>query len=226
VTPARVVAIVAAHDERRRVGETVRALRSVAGVASVVVGDDASTDGTAAEACDAGARVLRSARRLGKGGVLEGVLQRIEPADVWLFADADLGSTAGRLGAVLRRVTDGDADVSIAVVPRGPGDGLGTVRRLAAGGIRLATGFAAAAPLSGQRAVTSAVLAACRPLARGYGVEAAMTIDAIRAGARIVEVPVELSHRRTGRGPAGFAHRGRQGVDILRALAPRIRGDR
>jgi hypothetical protein len=52
--------------------------------------------------------------------------------------------------------------------------------------------------------------------------ETAMTIDAVRGGFRVVEVPIDdLSHRPTGRGVRGFIHRGRQGWDILRAVAIR-----
>ncbi|HEV2952100.1 MAG TPA: glycosyltransferase family 2 protein, partial [Actinomycetota bacterium] len=56
----------------------------------------------------------------------------------------------------------------------------------------------------------------------GFGVEVGMTIDAVRAGFRVVEIPIEgLSHRPTGRGVRGFAHRARQGADILAAVAAR-----
>jgi hypothetical protein len=52
--------------------------------------------------------------------------------------------------------------------------------------------------------------------------ETAMTIDAVRAGLRVVEIPIDgLSHRPTGRGTRGFAHRARQGLDILAAVAAR-----
>jgi glucosyl-3-phosphoglycerate synthase len=90
--------------------------------------------------------------------------------------------------------------------------------------IRALTGFASQAPLSGQRAVTARALSECRPLASGFGVETAMTIDALRLGFRVGEVPVAMTHRPTGRGASGFAHRGRQGADILRAVAPRAVG--
>ncbi len=49
-----------------------------------------------------------------------------------------------------------------------------------------------------------------------------MTIDAVRAHLRVVEIPIEgLAHRPTGRGVRGFAHRARQGVDIVLAVAGR-----
>jgi hypothetical protein len=48
-----------------------------------------------------------------------------------------------------------------------------------------------------------------------------MTIDAVRAGRRVVEIELDLSHRATGRTLAGFVHRGRQLLDIMRAQAAR-----
>ncbi|MDP8955316.1 MAG: hypothetical protein M3N37_10480, partial [Actinomycetota bacterium] len=99
--------------------------------------------------------------------------------------------------------------------------GFGAVRRLAAAGIRRATGHRPSAPLSGQRAVRSQLLRSL-PLAERFGMETAMTIDARRAGARVVEVDVAMDHRHTGRSLAGFAHRARQGADVLRALWARL----
>ena len=217
----RTVALVAAHDEADRIGATVEALDAL--VDEVVVVDDGSGDRTASAALVAGATVLRASRRLGKGRALEEALDRLEPADVWLFADADLGVTAGVLGPLVERVRTSRADIAIAAFPRLPGGGFGLVKRVASGTIRRLSGFHAREPLSGQRAVSAAALTAVRPLAPGFATEAAMTIDAVRAGLRIVEVPIDgLSHRPTGRGPRGFAHRGRQGLDILRAAAVRL----
>ena len=47
------------------------------------------------------------------------------------------------------------------------------------------------------------------PLARGWGVEVGLTVDVLRAGLRIVEVPCELHHRVSGRGWRDQLHRGR-----------------
>ena len=70
--------------------------------------------------------------------------------------------------------------------------------RLAGAGIRRATGWTPAQPLNGQRCLTRAAFDAARPLARGFGVETAMTIDLKRKGLRIVEVEVDMAHRATG----------------------------
>jgi glycosyltransferase involved in cell wall biosynthesis len=218
----RVVALVPARNEVDRVGATVRALRELAD--EVVVVDDGSTDGTASAALAAGATVLRLARSIGKGGALEGALRRLPPAEVWLLADADLGASARELGAVLEEVRSGRADLAVARFPPAAGGGFGLVKRAAARAIRALAGLEVAEPLSGQRAVRAEALAACRPLARGFGVETAMTIDAARAGFRVVEVPAALSHRPTGRSLRGFAHRARQGLDIAAAVAARALG--
>jgi hypothetical protein len=217
---ARSIALVAAHDEVDRVAATVGALTGL--VDEVVVVDDGSTDGTGSAALVAGATVLRASRRRGKGRALEEALDRLAPADLYLLADADLGATALFLQPLLDAVRSGDADVAIAGFPRLEGGGFGIVKRTAARSIRSLTGFEADEPLSGQRALTAAALDAVRPLAPGFGLEVGMTIDAIRAGLRVVEIPIDgLSHRPTGRGAPGFAHRARQGLDILGAVSTR-----
>ena len=52
--------------------------------------------------------------------------------------------------------------------------------------------------------------------------ELGMTIDAARGGARVAELELALSHRVNGRTPAGFAHRGRQLFDLVRAYGRRV----
>jgi hypothetical protein len=223
----KVVALVAAHEESARIAATVTALHGL--VNEVVVVDDGSSDGTSSAALVSGATVLRASRRRGKGRAIEESLEHLPPADVWLLADGDLGLTASGLGPLVDAVRGGSADVAIAAFPKLGGGGFGIVKRTAARLIRAACGFDAREPLSGQRAITAAALAAVRPLAPGFGLEVGMTIDAVRAGLRVIEIPIEgLSHRPTGRGARGFAHRARQGADILAAVAaraiPRPRG--
>lgn len=221
---ARVAALVAARNEGYRIAATVEALRSFPEVGEVVVVDDGSTDGTADAALLAGARVLHAKHGVGKGGALEAGLSRVPWPDVWLLADGDLGVTASGLAPLLREVLEQRADVAIGILPRQGGGGFGLVKRAARQLIGSLSGFRPDEPLSGQRVLTAAALAACRPLAPGFGVETAMTIDAVRAGLRVIEVPIEVAHRPTGRGLLGFVHRGRQGLDILRAVAPRAAG--
>ena len=220
----RVVAIIAARDEAKRVGATVAAVRRLPEVSEVVVVDDASRDATAALAATAGARVLVAPRHLGKGGVVEGALRRLGPADVWLLLDADLGSTANEAAGLLAPVLAGEADVAIGSLPRQEGHGgFRLVKRLSARVIRRLSGFVAAEPMSGQRCLTGAAMEAVRPLAPGFALETAMTVDAVRSGLRVVEVPVGMSHAATGRDLRGILHRARQGIAVVRAGVSRIR---
>src|ERR687887_616801 len=55
-----------------------------------------------------------------------------------------------------------------------------------------------------------------QPGSGGFGV--AMTLDAWAGGLRVVEVPLDLRHRPTGRTIGGIVHRGRQAGSIAREL--------
>jgi hypothetical protein len=222
--PPSVIALVAARNEEATIARTVKSLLSIEKVGSVVVVADGCIDATVDEALGAGATVLAKSRRLGKGDALEDVLDRVPQAAVYLLVDGDVADTASETSKLLDEVVGGKLDAAIGRLPALEGGGFGNVKRLAAWLIQFGTGFEADAPLSGQRALTSAALQACRPLAAGFGLETAMTMDLVRLGFRVGEVPVEMSHRATGRGAAGFLHRAGQGVDILRAAAPRIAG--
>ena len=222
--PLEVLALVAARNEEGTVGQVVKELYHISGVRSVVVVDGGSSDDTAEEALRAGARVFSGPAGRGKGGAIEDVLDLLPVPRFYLLVDGDVGETAAHAKLLLDEVMAGRLDVAIGRLPPQAGGGFGLVKRMAGRIIRLATGFDAGEPLSGQRALTAPALAACRPLAPRFGIETAMTIDAVRLGFRVGEVPVDMTHRATGRGIEGFAHRGRQGVDILRAAAPRLLG--
>ena len=139
-----------------------------------------------------------------------------------LFLDADLGTSAAFAGPLTEPVTAGRADMTIAAfsstVKLG---GHGLVVGLSAAGIRRAIGWAPAQPLNGQRCLTRAAFEAARPLAAGFGVETALTIDLARKGLRITEVEVPLAHRATGADLRSQLHRARQLADVARALATR-----
>lgn len=179
----------------------------------LIVVDDGSTDATGQEASQAGARTVILARNAGKGGAVEAGLQACS-GEIVLLLDADLGSSAGCAVALLPPVASGEADMSIAVLPPG-GGGFGWVMKLARR--RLGSGSSGfKAPLSGQRAVRRELLEKMKPFASGFGLETGLNLAAERLGLRLVEMPLPLTHRRTGRSLAGFIHRGRQFLDILR----------
>lgn len=227
-----VAAIVPAKDEAERIGATLRALQEVDQVDLVIVVDDGSRDDTTAIARAAGAGVVRHERSRGKAAALvsgAAEVARIERAQgraaprALLFVDADLQDSAAALGVLVEAVTAGGADMSIAVLPpqRTAGGGFGLVVRTARSGIERLTGVRATQPLSGMRCLTRELYEQVTPLARGWGVEVGLTVDALLAGATVEEVPVELHHRVTGRDLRAQLHRARQYRDVWWALARR-----
>ena len=205
--------MVAAHNEEERLGDTLRALRGAFPDARVIVADDASTDRTPQIAADAGAELVRSEQRLGKGGAntpaAESALS--SAPDVVLLCDVYLGASAAALTGLI-----GQGDLAIAKFARRVGGGFGIALRSSRWVVARRTGRTLDAPLSGQRALTAATLRNVLPFAPGFGMETAMNIDAIRAGLTVVEVELDLEHRATGRTLAGFMHRGRQLWDLAR----------
>jgi glycosyltransferase involved in cell wall biosynthesis len=217
--------IVTARNEADRLGATLRALREAFPGAELWVADDASEDGTAALSQAEGARVIRAPKRLGKGGAAtlaaEALLREGDPAV--LLADADLGDSAKNLQALVAAVSADPpaADLAIATFSRKVGGGFGIAVGGARRAIRRTTGRTMEAPLSGQRAMRPGVLTQLVPFAHGFGMEAGMTIDALRAGLRVEELALDLQHRATGKTLGGFAHRAAQARDIARAYASR-----
>jgi hypothetical protein len=72
-----------------------------------------------------------------------------------------------------------------------------------------------------MRCLSRAAFDAATPLARGWGVEVGLTVDVLRAGFTVVEVPCELHHRVSGTDWRGQLHRARQYRDVALALAQR-----
>jgi glycosyltransferase involved in cell wall biosynthesis len=214
-----IAVVIPAKDEAERIAETVAAARDLG---TVVVVDDGSHDDTGAVARAAGATVVRHARNRGKAAAMTTGAAAMPDADVLLFLDADLRGTAAEGAALLAPVTGGEADCTIATLPPAVGaGGRGFVVRLAREGIERATGYAPAQPLSGQRCLTRRAFEAVLPLADGFGVETAMTIDLLRLGFRVVEVPVPFAHRVTGTGWRDQLHRAKQYVHVRKALRER-----
>jgi glycosyltransferase involved in cell wall biosynthesis len=213
--------IVTARNEADRLGATLRSLRMTFPNAGIWVADDASEDATAHVALQEGARLVRAPKRLGKGGAAtlaaEALLGEGDPAVV--LADADLGESAREL----RKLVDGlaGADLTIATFAKRVGGGFGIAVGAARLAIKRTTGRTMEAPISGQRAMRPGVLPSLLPFATGFGMETGMTIDALRKGRRLSEIPLDLEHRATGKSLNGFIHRGRQTRDILRAYASR-----
>jgi glycosyltransferase involved in cell wall biosynthesis len=217
--------IVAARDESERIGETLGALAATFPGAVLWVADDGSRDATSELARAAGARVAGTGRPLGKGEAVTAAARVAlaqasgDRGDVFVLCDGDLGESAAALGPLAAAVGAGECELAVARFARRVGGGFGIALAFARWAIRRGCGLQTTAPISGQRALDRATLEAVMPLAHGFGMEVGMTIDAVRAGARVEEIELPLSHRATSRTAAGFLHRARQLLDFSRAYA-------
>jgi len=200
----RIAAIVPAQDEVRRIAATVRAARAIPGVDLVLVVDDGSQDATQDAAREAGAVVVRHPHSRGRADAIETGAAVVAMRDApgrpprsLLLLAADLAEAAVNVASLVPPVLAGEADMTIALLPPQP-MGHGIVVGAARRGIAQLTGWTPGAPLSPLRCLTRAAFEAATPLAHGAAVEPAMTIDLLRAGFRVLEVPVELRHRPSG----------------------------
>lgn len=219
--PLRVVALIAARNEQELIAATVSAVGALPAVERVLVVDDASGDGTDARARESGAEVLSLDERVGKGAAMNAGLATLaeDPFDVLITLDADVAQSAHQMAELIGAVSRGSADLAIArMQPRGRTAGVGAVKGLARWGISRHGGLDSVAPLSGQRALSRALVDALGGFAAGYAVEVDMTIRALDMGFSVAEIDTEMQFAPTGAGPGGFAHRGRQLLAVAGAL--------
>ncbi|MCL2787783.1 MAG: glycosyltransferase family 2 protein [Micrococcales bacterium] len=225
----QVAVIIPAWNEAGRIAATVRATAALPYVDLVLVVDDGSADATQAIARDSGAVVMRHPHNRGKAEAMQTgaavVAMRDRegaPPRHLLFLDADLGDSAANSTPLIEAVVAGRTDVAIAVIPQQTGAGSrGFALSLARRSIRQATGFSAQAPMCGIRCLTRQAFEAVIPLAHGWGVETAMTIDLLNAGYSVEEIPCNLKHRASGSDLRGLLHRATQYRDVLVAVTAR-----
>ena len=234
---ARVAAVVPCKDEADRIAATVAAVASLPQVGRVVVVDDGSTDDTARVAEAAGAEVVRHPRNRGKAAALESGVRRVreleradavsDPVAAWpaalLFVDGDLQETATNLGVLTAAVLDGTADMTIATLPAQvrAGGGRGLVVGLSRARHRAPHRVPRHPAALGDALPEPRRVHAASPLARGWGVETALTVDVLRAGLTVLEVPCDLQHRVSGSDWRGQLHRAGQYRDVWLALVRR-----
>ncbi|WP_048602236.1 glycosyltransferase family 2 protein [Rubeoparvulum massiliense] len=221
---ARVSVIIPAYNEATRIGTTLQALWSTPFFAELIVVDDGSEDHTSEIAIPLATRVIRLPGRCGKGAALYRGWQEAQ-GEYLLFLDADLGESSHHARHLLPPLFRDRADVTIAQFPSAQKKGgFGLVKMLAREGVFMLTGSYVTSVLSGQRAYKKEVLTVLGEPVQRFGVEVGMTIDCLRKGYRIEEIPLPFQHRETLRNWDGFKHRGKQFIQIGSTLIRKAKG--
>lgn len=216
--PPQITAIIPAYNEAQRLPHTIQALRQIPYELTIAVVDDGSQDDTVSIAQKLADTVLVTGKNQGKGFAVNLGWQNVT-GDIFLFVDADLEDSAKLLGDLIPPVLNGETDMAIAAFPPATKKGgFGLVKKFATSSIKHLTGKHFVSPLSGQRCIRKEVLERIGGFPKGWGLEVALTIDALRNGFRVQEVFIPLTHREMGRGIKGFIHRGKQLLHISKTF--------
>jgi glycosyltransferase involved in cell wall biosynthesis len=189
--------VVPAHDEAATVGAVVEGARRWA---PVIVVDDGSTDGTAAEAAAAGAEVVRHRRRLGKGPALRTGLAaaRARGATHVVTLDADGQHDPADVPALVaaagpRTIVVGAREPSALPAARDHAN------RIAGFFVRWASGLRLPDTQCGFRLYPASVLDEVPARRGGFVFETEILIAAAERGFRVRWVPVRARARAVAR---------------------------
>ena len=219
---APVVLFMPAHDEAASVGGLVRRVPAAVENRRVVclVVDDGSTDGTAAVAEAAGARVIRLPTNGGLGAAVRCGLAEASAlgAAAVAFCDADGEYAPEELATLVAPILGGRADYVVGSRFAGRIDAMRPHRRV--GNLVLTQVLSVVARRrltdgqSGYRAL-SASAAASAEIIHDFNYAQVLTLDLLAKGYRYAEVPISYRFRTTGR---SFVRLGR----YLRRVVPAV----
>jgi dolichol-phosphate mannosyltransferase len=199
-------------NERENLPVFAKAVLEAAPGAHLVVVDDASPDGTGViadelAAKDSRIRVLHRPAKLGLGTAYVAAFQQglAEGYEYFLEMDTDLSHDPRYLPAFFRAFESADVVVGSRNVTGGGVEGWGLGRHILSKGgslySRLALGVHVRDLTTGYKAFTRHALETIdlnTVHSSGYSFQIEMTFRALRAGLRVVEVPIVFVDRRAG----------------------------
>ena len=222
--------VIPARNEQDNIGPVVTAildLRTLDGrrvVDDLVVCDNGSTDATALQARQAGARVVVE-RQAGYGPACLAAIAALQDIDVVLFVDGDQSVDVGQSPALLDAIADGaDLAVGSRTLGRSERGALSVPQRIgnyvASRMIRLLWGYPVT-DLGPFRAIRADILRSLNMRATAYGWTVEMQVKVIQSRMRLVEVTVDTKRRRFGKSKVGGTVRGviGAGTGILSTIA-------
>ena len=220
-----VTVLVAAYNEGPVIGTVVRAARTAVPSGEVLVVDDGSTDGTDRVAADAGARVLRLSENGGKGAAIRRGLTETR-GDVIVLIDGDGQDDPLEIPRLVEALR---ADVDLVVGSRFIGTfEPGAITPVNRWGNRFLTWvinrlFATRLTdtQAGFKTFRAETLRRVNLRAHRFDIEVDLLLGVLRAGGRIVEVPVRRAPRQHG---ASRLNSLRDGMRILRRILALLLG--
>jgi glycosyltransferase involved in cell wall biosynthesis len=189
------VAIIPCLNEAKTVGELVRAVRIF--LPTVIVVDDGSTDGTAIEAAQAGAEVIRHSQNRGKGTALQAGFKRARSRGFSraLTLDGDGQHHPADIPALLERANESGAALVIGnrLAAAGAIPWLRrNVNRWMSGRISKLAGLPLADSQCGMRLVNLDAWSDLQLKTEHFEFESELLVEFIKAGHKVEFVPVQV----------------------------------
>lgn len=220
-----VAVIIPAHNEAENLPRVLsRIPRQVVNDLRVVVVDDGSTDGTSVVARQEGADVVvRHDENRGLGAALRTGLEtaRHMRARAAIYLDADGEYDSAEIPRMLAPVQSGNADYILGSRFQGHMRGMPWHRRIGNYLLNLGTSVLAGRWLSdsqtGFRAFSEKALSVVE-IVHDYNYAQVLTLNLLRKGMRLEEVPISYSRRKSGRSFIGGQYLWRVPLGIAREL--------
>ncbi|MDB5731718.1 MAG: glycosyl transferase [Variovorax sp.] len=199
----RIAAVIPCYNEALTIGKVLEEFHAALPEARLHVFDNASTDGTAAVARTAGARVTHVPLR-GKGNVARRMFADVE-ADVYVMVDGDATYALSRLVEMVDRLVADNLDMVTGCRVDAPDEEAVTYRaghrlgnRMLTGAVTLLFGGQMQDLLSGFRVFSRRYAKSFPAVSEGFEIETELTVHALELRMPYAEVPVHYRARPEG----------------------------
>lgn len=223
----KVTVLVAAYNEAPVIGDVVRKALEAVPSGEILVVDDGSTDGTDRTATEAGARVVRLPANEGKGCAVRRGLPEAQ-GEVIVLIDGDGQDDPSEIPSLLEALRPGvDLVVGSRFIGRFEAGAITPVNhwgnRFLTNTINVLFSTRLTDTQAGFKAVRADALKRVSLSAHRFDIEVDLLLGVLRAGGRVVEVPVRRAAR-----PHGMSHLNsiRDGARIFRRIVTRRFGSR
>ena len=218
--------IIPAYNEQSRIIKTLESLKGIDRINEIIVVDDGSTDSTYQLLKPLkDITLLHIEHNKGKGNAVRYALDYATNSFVALL-DADLCESASEVQTLIEHIRPDKKAIIIGKLPAPKKKaGFGIVKSVSASGFKALTSRSMDSLLSGQRILPLDFLRSIE-LPNGFGLEFKITLEGVRKGFELIEVPVDMRHRETGRDVKSFLHRGKQCFDILSLIRSEMKSNK
>ena len=196
-----VAVVIPCYNEELTIAEVVRQFRAELPAADIYVFDNNSMDRTVERARAAGAKIFHE-RRQGKGYVVQSMFRKVN-ADIYIMVDGDGTYPAADVHRLIEPILNDEADMVIGSrLHAQSASRFKSANRIGNKFFLYILNYTLGAKitdmLSGYRAFNRGFVKGVPLFGGGFETETELTIKALDRGFRIIEIPVNLTHRPEG----------------------------